>query len=91
MKRLIILIASLGSLLGFLLVFLSGLLVLPVHADDHPFYSFGRWYDPPQVISGEIISVSGTGEGRAGIEQNTIIETNRGQYENLYFMFIKRG
>ena len=81
MKRLIILIASLGSLLGFLLVFLSGLLVLPVHADDHPFYSFGRWYDPPQVISGEIISVSGTGEGRAGIEQNTIIETDKGQLD----------
>ena len=70
MKRLIAFI--------ILLTFLS---ILPVHADDHPFYSFGRWYDPPTIISGEIISVSGTGEGRAGIEQNTIIETDKGQLD----------
>jgi len=70
MKRLIAFI--------ILLTFLS---VLPVHADNHSFYSFGRWYDPPTIISGEIISVSGTGEGKAGIEQNTIIETDKGQLD----------
>lgn len=61
-----------------LIILLAFLLALPSQADDHPFYSFGKWYESPEVISGEIVSVWATGEGKAGIEQNTIIDTDRG-------------